>query len=335
MVVVYGAGHVGGVQKIYKGYNEDLMMFDLAQRKAKYTKDKYGITAYSLYVTDFKEYQPIEDYLRRVKAVLASFEHSNATAYPINPSVNRVVVYRTVKNAGDGVCRPIGLATAKILNTTLSDIAHKKNSHGNDWYGVLGRAMKAGCSDAWLNEHGFHTHDATRMALSDPKIRQMLAEDEVDAMANYYKWGGNMRRTLRLTTPIMKGDDVKEFQNAANGIINAELIVDSQYGSASESAAKKLQSHFNLTADGIVGEKTWGAIDLALKEVDYQDLYEKARLEIARLNDLKTMQEVTIGVLQDKLLKAEASCKEAIETNAKLNKELDSVSNAFKFLMGR
>ena len=40
-----------------------------------------------------------------------------------------------------------------------------------------------------LIEHGFHTHPATRQALSDPDIRQQLAEDEVDAMAEYYLIG--------------------------------------------------------------------------------------------------------------------------------------------------
>ena len=329
MVIVYGAGHVGGIPKIWKGYNEDQSMYDLAQRKAKYTKSRYGIDAYAMYVTGMMTYQEVEDYLKRFKATLASFEHSNATGSPIDESVNRVVVYRTVKNAGDGVCRAIGLATAKILNTTLSPIQHKKNSSGNDWYGVLGRAMKAGCTDAWLNEHGFHTHPATRQALSDPDIRQQLAEDEVDAMAEYYNWEGSMRRTLKVMSPLMQGDDVREFQNAVNRIISYGLKVDGYYGKDSESAAKSLQSFFELTPDGIVGTKTWGAID-AYEEpsTDFEALYIQAQKQIAE-------QKATIVSLQDQIIgleKAYATMK--LECDKK-DDELNSIADIFNLIRKR
>lgn len=329
MVIVYGAGHVGGIPKIWKGYNEDQMMYDLAQRKAKYTKSRYGIDAYAMYVTGMTKYQEVEDYLKRFKATLASFEHSNATGSPINESVNRVVVYRTVKNAGDGVCRAIGLATAKILNTTLSPIQHKKNSSGNDWYGVLGRAMKAGCQDAWLNEHGFHTHPATRQALSDQDIRQQLAEDEVDAMAEYFNWEGNMRRMLKLTSPYMRGEDVTEFQNAVNRIISFGLKADGIFGNNSDSAARKLQSFFELTVDGIVGDKTWAAID-AYEEpgTDYEALYRQAQEQIAQQN-------MVITSLQDQVKGLEQAYNGMKQEADKLHDELNKIADIFNIIRKR
>lgn len=329
MVILFGAGHVGGIPKIWKGYNEDQSMYDLAQRKAKYTKSKYGVDAYAMYVTSMKQYQEVEDYLRRLNVTLASFEHSNATGTPINESVNRVVIYRTVKNAGDGVCRAIGLATAKILNTTLSPIQHKKNSTGGDWYGVLGRAMKAGCQDAWLNEHGFHTHPATRQALSDPDIRQQLAEAEVDAMAEYFNWEGTMRRMLKLTSPYMRGDDVTEFQNAVNRIIDYGLVVDGIFGKNSDTAARTLQSFFGLTADGIVGEKTWSAIDAYEEpDTDYEALYRQAQEQIAQQN-------MVITSLKDQVNGLEQAYNGMKQEADKLHDELNKIADVFNIIRKR
>ena len=328
MVIVYGAGHVGGIPKIWKGYNEDQSMYDLAQRKAKYTKSRYGIDAYAMYVTGMTKYQEVEDYLKRFKATLASFEHSNATGSPINESINRVSVYRTVKNAGDGVCRPIGEACAKILNTTLSPIQHRKNSTGNDWFGVLGRAMKAGCTDAWLTEHGFHTHPATRQALSDPDIRQQLAEDEVDAMAEYFNWEGAMRRELRITKPLMRGDDVKEFQTAMNELIDAGLLVDGIYGDNSKKSAEAFQTVFNLAVDGIVGEKTWAAIDYAMKGTDHEALYKQALKQIEE-------QKATIVSLQDQIIGLEKAYATLNQQYKGLDAELNMYAEVFNAIRKR
>ena len=56
------------------------------------------------------------------------------------------------------MCFDIAKATAKILGTIAYPVAHSANSPAvNDAYGVLGRAMLAGCQDG-LAENGFHTH---------------------------------------------------------------------------------------------------------------------------------------------------------------------------------
>ena len=80
---------------------------------------------------------------------------------------------------------------APILDTKAYPVQHRANSAGDDWYGVLKRAMLAGCSDAWLAENGFHTHGETRRRLSDPMVRQRIAEAKVDVMAIEYGWGGD------------------------------------------------------------------------------------------------------------------------------------------------
>lgn len=186
MHILFAAGHVLGA-KIWMGYNEDESMLDLARREARYAADRYGQDVKVFSVTK-TSYQAVEDACRGCD--IAIFEHSNADDSIDEPNEpNRVVIYRTVKRPGDGPCKAIGQVAAELLDTTLSPIQHRANTSGDDWYGVLKRAMQAGCQDAWLMENGFHTHGPTRQKLSDPMFRQRLAEVKIDAMAREYGWG--------------------------------------------------------------------------------------------------------------------------------------------------
>lgn len=158
----------------------------LPSGEAQYAKDRYGQQTKVFSVTG-TSYPAVEEACRGCD--LAIFEHSNAEPAPVKGTANRVTIYRTVKNQGDGVCLDIAKVTAQILDTIAYPVQHAKNSTGNDAYGVLGRAMSAGCQDAWLAENGFHTHTATRKLLSLATVRQQIAEAKVDAMAQYYGWG--------------------------------------------------------------------------------------------------------------------------------------------------
>jgi len=205
MKLLFAAGHVEGA-KIWMGYNEDENMLDLARREARYAADRYGqeTAVFSVTKTSYNAVQAA-----CTGYDLAIFEHSNAEASPVKGTANRVTIYRTVKNRGDGVCLKLAQATATILDTVASPVQHRANSAGDDWYGVLKRAMLAGCSDAWLAENGFHTHGETRRRLSDPMVRQQIAEAKVDAMAIEYGWGeSDMIRAGD------KGEAVKAWQTA-------------------------------------------------------------------------------------------------------------------------
>lgn len=63
------------------------------------------------------------------------------------------------------------------------------------------------------------------------------------------------RRTLRLTSPLMRGDDVRAAQRAAG------VTSDGLFGPATERAVKRLQRGAGLLDDGVVGPLTWAAID--------------------------------------------------------------------------
>jgi len=267
MVIVFGAGHVEGT-KTYMGYTEDVAMLDLAQRKADYAASAYGQTTKVLKVTNIAGgYPAVEAFCRG--ANLASFEHSNADD-SINEEpneINRVVVYRTVKNAGDGPCRPIGQACADVLGTSLAAIQHRTNSSGGDWYGVLKRAMSSGCSDAWLTEHGFHTNAACRAKLSDPDIRQQLAVKEVDAMATYYKW--EKKEVDTVLKVGSKGDAVRSWQYCLSKLGLSTSLgtsgpnddgIDGDFGVKSQAATIEIANRLGLSGQDFVDDMLWGLV---------------------------------------------------------------------------
>lgn len=120
---------------------------------------------------------------------------------------------------------------------------------------------------------------------------------------DYQGWfgGGTVeRRNLRKTSPTMKGEDVLEFQRSANIIINAGLVEDGSYGGASERAAIALQAFLGLDQDGVVGPKTWAAIDNALKETCDSET-EALLAEIAQLKkELSAAQTAKTKAEQDR-----------------------------------
>jgi len=74
----------------------------------------------------------------------------------------------------------------------------------------------------------------------------------------YYYFGS---RVLRLTSPQMRGTDVKVLQTLLNYLPNfitgPSIAEDGIYGPKTESAVIKFQQYFGISADGIVGPQTY------------------------------------------------------------------------------
>lgn len=60
-----------------------------------------------------------------------------------------------------------------------------------------------------------------------------------------------------------QGDEVADLQTILNARYGADLEVDGNFGKATEAAVKAFQKSHGLTADGIVGAKTWKALGIA------------------------------------------------------------------------
>jgi hypothetical protein len=54
---------------------------------------------------------------------------------------------------------------------------------------------------------------------------------------------------------------VKQAQRLLNGVANAGLVVDGDFGSKTDTAVKNFQKFFGLTVDGVIGPVTWSALD--------------------------------------------------------------------------
>jgi hypothetical protein len=59
-----------------------------------------------------------------------------------------------------------------------------------------------------------------------------------------------------------QGDEVADLQTILNARYGADLEVDGNFGKATEAAVKAFQRANGLTADGIVGAKTWKALGI-------------------------------------------------------------------------
>lgn len=70
--------------------------------------------------------------------------------------------------------------------------------------------------------------------------------------------GQTIARTLKLTIPRMKGDDVKDLQIYLNTKLNLTLITDGVFGPNTKQAVIDFQKLNNIKQDGIVGPITRG-----------------------------------------------------------------------------
>lgn len=69
-----------------------------------------------------------------------------------------------------------------------------------------------------------------------------------------------------------KGDEVEELQALLNAKFGYNLEVDGDYGSKTEAAVKDFQKKHGLTADGVVGPKTWKALGVTLEQPETPEI---------------------------------------------------------------
>lgn len=60
-----------------------------------------------------------------------------------------------------------------------------------------------------------------------------------------------------------QGDEVADLQMLLNSKFGYDLEVDGNFGKATETAVKDFQKKHGLTADGVVGKKTWAALGVS------------------------------------------------------------------------
>ena len=81
-----------------------------------------------------------------------------------------------------------------------------------------------------------------------------------DILFNNVSGGVSYNRILKVTSPLMQGDDVKVVQNKLNSLGYNCGTADGYYGKDTKNAVVKFQSDRGLTTDGEVGPATWNAL---------------------------------------------------------------------------
>ena len=195
--------------------------------------------------------------------------HSNAAD---SESADYVVAYRAYDNKNNADTLGLALAqkVADIMGTKQNPrIATRKNSSGNEWYGVMRGARAAGCKLYYILEHSFHTNAAATQFLMQDANLQKLAEAEAAIIANYFGVTASATESKPSASsqkPAVSGHiaDVQRWLNKEYGFA---LEVDNSAGPLTWTALRKAlqmeinrQSGASLEIDGSIGPKTKTAI---------------------------------------------------------------------------
>ena len=124
-------------------------------------------------------------------------------------------------------------------------------------------------------------------------IANQIANTSIDS-SNGDSSNGNTSaeysRNLKVTSPLMYGEDIKAVQNKLNSLGFNCGTADGYYGNDTKNAVINLQNTFGITADGIVGPTTWNyifnssPINEIINAVNNIGLFEGANFEIEALN---------------------------------------------------
>lgn len=133
----------------------------------------------------------------------------------------------------------------------------------------------------------------------------------VDGMCGDKTWAAlEGRRTLKKTSPLMNGADVKEFQTKVKEKGFDAGAIDGKYGDKCVAACKAFQGAMGLSVDGICGKNTWAALDSDGKPSLEKPHSAHFKLEEWRCNDGQDVPVQYYGNLQRLMDKLEVLRKE-------------------------
>jgi N-acetylmuramoyl-L-alanine amidase len=143
-------------------------------------------------------------------------------------------------------------------------------SSGEDYYTVIDTAQDGGVPHVLLIESAFHTNPNEERLLLQDEVLRKIAKAQAAVISNFFgitgvggvSTGGNppenpsLPRVLKYTSPIMKGEDVREVQTILKnkGFYTGEI--DGSFGPLTDSAVRSFQRSNGLEVDGMVGPKT-------------------------------------------------------------------------------
>ena len=137
------------------------------------------------------------------------------------------------------------------------------NTLKNEIATIQAQLNKKGCSVGTVD--GIAGPTTYNAVISFQNKNGLTADGQVgtatwDILFDTVSGGTTHTRILKVTSPLMQGDDVKAVQNKLNSLGYNCGTADGYYGNATRSAVISFQSAKGLTADGEVGPATWNAL---------------------------------------------------------------------------
>ena len=137
------------------------------------------------------------------------------------------------------------------------------NTLKNEIATIQAQLNKKGCSVGTVD--GIAGPTTYNAVISFQNKNGLTADGQVgtatwDILFDTVSGGTTHTRILKVTSPLMYGDDVRAVQNKLNSLGYNCGTADGYYGNATKSAVISFQSAKGLTADGEVGPATWSAL---------------------------------------------------------------------------
>jgi len=119
---------------------------------------------------------------------------------------------------------------------------------------------------------------------------------------------------IKKTSPLMSGDNVKQWQTLLNNYAGAKLVADGVYGNLSESAQKVFEQNNGLKVDGIVDYS------------DYQKMCEVIDVYATKMEVFLKNKDVEILAIKSQLLMTESIVKQKNDEISKLKSEISKLT---------
>ena len=137
------------------------------------------------------------------------------------------------------------------------------NTLKNEIATIQAQLNKKGCSVGTVD--GIAGPTTYNAVISFQNKNGLTADGQVgtatwDILFDTVSGGTTYTRILKVTSPLMYGEDIKAVQNKLNSLGYNCGTADGYYGNATKSAVISFQSAKGLTADGEVGPATWSAL---------------------------------------------------------------------------
>lgn len=198
--------------------------------------------------------------------------HSNAPGSSAkNPaSIRGVSIYDSVADKLDYIEVPLAAEIARIMNTPNLGVKHWESAtrKNKDYFGALRNAVAAGCPDAMLIEHGYHTNEIDARWLLNHNNLKRLAKAEA-ALVDYLfrlehggimlKYGDKGQAVYDYQTACKEaGYDIGNWENMKDA--DTKDGRDGSFGNHMKKVTEAAQKEFGIKVTGYVDADTYGRI---------------------------------------------------------------------------